>query len=175
MLFVVFVVALYLRIQLPYANSIQAGSIVISDFDPYYHLRIGELTIQHFPNVLAFDRYIDYPNGFWIGWPPLYDFLASAYAMVAMTLFHVNYQVGVATFPAVLGALAILPIYYITKLVFDWKAGIVAAALLTIIPANLLRSMVGNLNHHVAAEVLFPALLFLFLMLALKGKLTFGN
>jgi dolichyl-phosphooligosaccharide-protein glycotransferase len=175
MLFVVFVVALYLRITLPYANSIQAGSIIISDFDPYYHLRIGEFTIQHFPSVLAFDPYLDYPHGFWIGWPPLYDFLASAYAMVAMALFHVDYQVGVATFPAVLGALAILPIYYITKLVFDWKAGIVAAALLTVIPANLLRSMVGNLNHHVAAEVLFPALLFLFLMFALKGELTFGK
>jgi dolichyl-phosphooligosaccharide-protein glycotransferase len=173
LLFVVFIVALYLRITLPYANSIRAGSIIISDFDPYYHLRIGEYTIQHFPNVLAFDPYVDYPNGFWIGWPPLYDFLASAYAMVAMALFHVNYQVGVATFPAVLGALAILPVYYITKLVFDWKAGIVAAALLTVIPANLLRSMVGNLNHHVAAEVLFPALVFLFFMLALKGGLTF--
>jgi len=173
MLFVVFVVALYLRITLPYANSIQAGSIIISDFDPYYHLRIGEYTIQHFPYVLAFDPYVDFPNGFWIGWPPLYDFLASAYAMVAMALFHVDYQVGVATFPAVLGALAILPVYYITKLVFDWKAGIVAAALLTVIPANLLRSMVGNLNHHVAAEVLFPALLLLFFMLALKGQLTF--
>src|SRR5665811_1157905 len=98
MLFVVFVVALYLRITLPYANSIQAGSIVISDFDPYYHLRIVEYTIQHFPNVLAFDPYVDFPNGFWIGWPPLYDFLASAYAMVAMALFHVDFQVGVATF-----------------------------------------------------------------------------
>jgi oligosaccharyl transferase (archaeosortase A-associated) len=173
MLFVVFVVALYLRITLPYANSIQAGSIVISDFDPYYHLRIVEYTIQHFPNVLAFDPYVDFPNGFWIGWPPLYDFLASAYAMVAMALFHVDFQVGVATFPAVLGALAILPVYYITKLIFDWKAGIVAAALLTVIPANLLRSLVGNLNHHVAAEVLFPALLLLFFMLALKGELTF--
>lgn len=173
MLFVVFFVALYLRITLPYANSIQAGSIMISDFDPYYHLRIGEYTVQHFPNVLAFDPYVDFPNGFWIGWPPLYDFLASAYAMVAMALFHVDYQVGVATFPAVLGALAILPVYYITKLVFDWKAGIVAAALLTVIPANLLRSMVGNLNHHVAAEVLFPALLLLFFMLALKGQLSF--
>jgi oligosaccharyl transferase (archaeosortase A-associated) len=173
MLFAVFVVALYLRINLPYANSIQAGSIIISDFDPYYHLRIGEYTIQHFPNVLAFDPYVDYPNGFWIGWPPLYDFLASAYAMAAMALFHVNYQVGVATFPAVLGALAIFPVYYITKLVFDWKAGIVAATLLTVIPANLLRSMVANLNHHVAAEVLFPALLLLFFMLALRGRLTF--
>jgi dolichyl-diphosphooligosaccharide--protein glycosyltransferase len=175
MLFVVFVVALYLRVILPYANSIHAGSIIISDFDPYYHLRIGEFTIQHFPNVLAFDPYVDYPNGFWIGWPPLYDFLASAYAMAAMALFHVDYQVGVATFPAVLGALAILPVYYITKLVFDWKAGIVAAALLTVIPANLLRSMVGNLNHHVAAEVLFPALLLLFFMLALRGHLTFNK
>ncbi|MGZ4891794.1 MAG: oligosaccharyl transferase, archaeosortase A system-associated, partial [Halobacteriota archaeon] len=175
MLFVVFVVALYLRISLPYANSIQAGSIIISDFDPYYHLRIVENTIQHFPNVLAFDPYLDYPNGFWIGWPPLYDFLASAYALTAMALFHVNYQVGVATFPALLGALAILPVYYITKLVFDWKAGIIAAALLTVIPANLLRSMVGNLNHHVAAEILLPAIIFLFLMLALKGQLTFGK
>jgi oligosaccharyl transferase (archaeosortase A-associated) len=173
MLLVVFLVALYLRVGLPYANSIQGGTIVISDFDPYYHLRIVEYTIQNFPRVLAFDPYVDFPNGFWIGWPPLYDFLASAYAMAAMALFHVDYQVAVATFPALLGAVAIIPVYYITKLVFDWKAGIVAAALLTVLPANLLRSMVGNLNHHVAAEVLFPALLLLFFMLALRGGLTF--
>jgi len=173
MLLVVFLVALYLRIRLPYANSIQGGNIVISDFDPYYHLRIIEYTIQNFPHVLAFDPYVDFPNGFWIGWPPLYDFLASAYAMAAMALFHVDYQVAVATFPALLGAVAIFPVYYITKLVFDWKAGVVAAALLTVLPANLLRSMVGNVNHHVAAEVLFPAFLFLFFMLALKGELTF--
>ncbi|MGD0171038.1 MAG: oligosaccharyl transferase, archaeosortase A system-associated [Halobacteriota archaeon] len=175
MLLVIFIVALYLRIILPWASSIQGGSIIINDFDPYYHLRIIENTIQHFPYVLAYDPYVNYPTGFWIGWPPLFDFLAAAYTLVAMALFHVDWQVGVATFPALLGALAILPIYYITKLVFDWKAGIVAAALLTVIPANILRSMVGNVNHHVAAEVLFPALLFLFLMLALKGELTFGK
>lgn len=173
MLLVVFLVALYLRIRLPYANSIQGGSIVINDFDPYYHLRIVEYTVQNFPHVLAFDPYVDFPHGFWIGWPPLFDFLGSAYAMAAMALFHVDYQVAVATFPALLGAAAVLPVYYITKLVFDWKEGIVAAALLTVLPANLLRSMVGNLNHHVAAEVLFPALLLLFFMLALKGGLTF--
>ncbi len=175
MLLVIFIVALYLRISLPYAASLQGNTIVISDFDPYYHLRIVEYTTQHFPNVLAFDPYLDYPNGFWIGWPPLYDFLASAYALAIMSLFHVNYQVAVATFPAVLGALAIIPIYFITKIVFDWKAGILAAALLTIIPANLLRSMVGNLNHHVAAEVLFPAIIFLFFMLAVRGNLTFSQ
>jgi dolichyl-diphosphooligosaccharide--protein glycosyltransferase len=173
MLIVVFLVALYFRIQLPYANSIQGGRIIISDFDPYYHLRIVEYTLQNFPRVLAFDPYVDFPNGFWIGWPPLYDFLASSYAMAAMALFHVDYQVAVATFPALLGAVAIFPVYYITKLIFDWKAGVVAAALLTALPANLLRSMVGNLNHHVAAEVLFPVFLFLFFMLALKGGLTF--
>ena len=175
MLLVIFIVALYLRIILPWASSIQGGSIIINDFDPYYHLRIIENTIQHFPYVLAYDPYVNYPAGFWIGWPPLYDFLAAGYTLVAVALFHVDWQVGVATFPALLGALAILPIYYITKLVFDWKAGIVAAALLTVIPANILRSMVGNVNHHVAVEVLFPALLFLFLMLALKGELTFGK
>ncbi|MGZ4906276.1 MAG: oligosaccharyl transferase, archaeosortase A system-associated [Halobacteriota archaeon] len=175
MLLVIFAVALYLRVRLPYASSLNGSNIVISDFDPYYHLRIVEYTTQHFPNVLAFDPYIDYPNGFWIGWPPLFDFLASAYALLIMSLFHVNYQVAVATFPAILGALAIIPIYYITKMVFDWKAGILAAALLTVIPANLLRSMVGNLNHHVAAEVLFPAILLLFFMLALRGNLTFSS
>ncbi len=175
MLLVIFIVALYLRVSLPYAASIQGNSIAISDFDPYYHLRIVEYTTQHFPNVLAFDPYVDYPNGFWIGWPPLYDLLASAYALAVMSLFHVNYQVAVATFPAVLGALAIIPIYYITKAVFDWKAGILAAALLTIIPANILRSMVGNLNHHVAAEVLFPSIVLLFFMLAVRGNLTFSR
>ncbi len=175
MLFAIFVIALYIRIQLPYASSIHGGQIVISDFDPYYHLRILEYTTANFPHVLAFDPYIDYPNGFWIGWPPFFDFLAASYALVMMALFRVNYEVGVATFPALLGALSIFPVYLITKKIFDWKAGIAAAGILTILPANLLRSMVANLNHHVAAEVFFPLLIMLFLMLALRGTLTFNS
>ena len=175
MLFAIFIIALYIRIQLPYASSIQGGHIVISDFDPYYHLRILEYTTANFPHVLAFDPYIDYPNGFWIGWPPLFDFLAASYALVMMTLFRVNYEVGVATFPALLGALSIFPVYLIAKKIFDWKTGIVAAGILTVLPANLLRSMVANLNHHIAAEVFFPSLILLFLMLALRGTLTFNS
>lgn len=35
MLLVIFIVALYLRIVIPWASSIQGSSIIINDFDPY--------------------------------------------------------------------------------------------------------------------------------------------
>jgi dolichyl-diphosphooligosaccharide--protein glycosyltransferase len=73
-----------------------------------------------------------------------------------------------AYFPAILGALITLPVYFIGKEIFNRKVGLIAAALVVILPGQfLLRSMLGFTDHHVA-ETFFSTLLILFLILAVK-------
>jgi dolichyl-diphosphooligosaccharide--protein glycosyltransferase len=91
---------------------------------------------------------------------------------------HLVDTVG-AYFPAVLGALTVIPVYYIGKYIGGHKTGILAAILIAFAPGQFLsRSMIGFTDHHVA-ESLFSTLFMMFFMLALisakEKKLCFED
>jgi dolichyl-diphosphooligosaccharide--protein glycosyltransferase len=67
----------------------------------------------------------------------------------------------------VLGALTVIPVYYIGKYLGGHKTGILAAILIAFAPGQFLsRSLVGFTDHHVA-ESLFSTLFIMFFMLAI--------
>jgi len=73
-----------------------------------------------------------------------------------------------AYMPAGLGSLTIIPVYYLGKELFNRWAGVIAAALVVILPGEFLhRSLLGFTDHHVA-EVLFSTTAILFLIVAIK-------
>jgi dolichyl-phosphooligosaccharide-protein glycotransferase len=70
--------------------------------------------------------------------------------------------------PAVLGTLTLIPVYFIGRELFNRWAGLIAAALVAILPSELMhRSLLGFTDHHVA-EVLFSTTSVLFLILAVR-------
>jgi len=72
-------------------------------------------------------------------------------------------------FPAILGALTIIPVYFIGKELFGRWAGVISAGLLALLPGEFLgRSILGFTDHHVA-ETLFTAISMMFLILAIKA------
>ena len=72
-----------------------------------------------------------------------------------------------AYFPAVMGALTIIPVYYIGKYLGGHKTGILAATLMAFASGGFLaRSMIGFTHHH-SAESLFSTFFIMFFMLAL--------
>ncbi len=74
-----------------------------------------------------------------------------------------------AYFPAVLGALTVIPVFFIGKALFNRWVGLLAAALTAVLPGEFLgRSLLGFTDHHVA-ETLFTTTLMLFLILAVKA------
>jgi dolichyl-diphosphooligosaccharide--protein glycosyltransferase len=82
-------------------------------------------------------------------------------------------------FPAVLGALTVIPVYFIGKTLFSRWAGVIAAGLVAIFPGEFLgRSLLGFTDYHVA-EVLFTTVTMLFLILAVKAgrdkEMTFNR
>ncbi|MDW7733684.1 MAG: oligosaccharyl transferase, archaeosortase A system-associated, partial [Methanolobus sp.] len=128
------------------------GRFLFTGTDPFYHMRRVIYTTQHFPSALTFDSYLNYPSGFEIGWPPLYDQAIAAFALI-LGLGRPDIstiEFAGAIFPALVGALTIVPLYYASSAVFDKRTAIFSAIVLSLIPIHLSVSMAGATDHHVA-------------------------
>ncbi|MFC1958877.1 oligosaccharyl transferase, archaeosortase A system-associated [Chloroflexota bacterium] len=166
-----FGIALYLRIYLPYDHVFGGDWIKFTTVDAYYHMRLVDNLIQNYPHFLAFDPYTFYPHGAPVGWPPFFDWLLSSIILIVSLGSPSQHLVDVvgAYFPTVLGAITVIPVYFIGKELFNRWAGVVSAGLITLLPGEFLgRSTLGYTDHHVS-ETLFTTIVFLFLILAIKA------
>ncbi|MBA7642276.1 hypothetical protein ES703_49965 [subsurface metagenome] len=165
-----FGVALYLRIALPYDQVFVGDWVKFTAFDPYYHMRLVDNLVHNFPQRITFDPYTFYPHGMAVSWPPFFDWLLAGIIWLiglGSPTQHLVDVVGVY-FPAVLGALTVIPVYFIGKELFSRWVGVISAGLVAILPGEFLnRSILGFTDHHVA-EVLFTTVTMLFLILAVK-------
>jgi len=181
LLAVSFGAALYLRVALPYDKVFVGDWIKFTGVDAYFFMRLVDNLVHNFPHLIAFDPYFLYPGGSGIStlqfWPYLISGVTWLIGFGSPTQHTVD-MVGVY-FPAVLGALTTIPVYFIGKALFSRWAGIIAAGLVAIFPGEFLgRSILGFTDYHVA-EVLFTTVSMLFLILAVKAgrdnQLTFGR
>jgi dolichyl-diphosphooligosaccharide--protein glycosyltransferase len=181
LLAVCFGAALYLRVALPYDKVFVGDWIKFTGVDAYFFMRLVDNLVHNFPHLIAFDPYLIYPGGSGINnlqfWPYLISGVTWLIGLGSPTQHTVD-VVGVY-FPAVLGALTTIPVYFIGKALFNRWAGVMAAGLVAIFPGEFLgRSILGFTDYHVA-EVLFTTVTMLFLILAVKAgrdtELTFGR
>jgi len=168
LVFLIFVLALFLRVYFPWDSVFQDPIRYAAD-DGVYHMRIVEnlLLGGHYPNKIYFDPFTYFPYGTFIHFAPLYDQLLAGIIWTASlgqpTLELIN---KIAPFyPAVLGSLVTIVIYFIGKVLWGSLAGLFSAFLIA-----LFRSLLGATDHH-QAEVLFSSLAILFLILAFKYHL----
>lgn len=169
-LFLVFILALLFRFAS--IDSVFSGNeIIFPGFDGYYHLRLITYSVQNFPGFLWSDTYVNYPIGYNVGWMPFYDlavaFITSLFTFGSPTIH--NIETIAAIFPAVLGAITVIPIFFIGKELRDARLGILSALLFAIMPAHLAVSRFGLIDHHVAEVFLFT-MIFLFLTLSIKDN-----
>jgi len=176
-----FGVALYFRIVLPYDQVFSGNWIKTTGVDGWYHMRLVDNLAFHFPQRITFDPYTFYPHGSAAVWPPFYDWLIAGIVWLVSLgspTQHIIDVVG-AYVPAILGALTIIPVYFIAKELFNRWVGVLSAGLIAIISGEFLgRSTLGYTDHHVA-EALFTTVAILFLILAVKaakqGQLSFNH
>jgi oligosaccharyl transferase (archaeosortase A-associated) len=165
-----FGVALYLRVALLYDQVFVGDWIKFTGNDAYFFMRIVDNLVHNFPHLVTFDPYSLYPGGMSITLPPFWVyFIASITWLIGLgsPTQHTVDVVGVY-FPAVLGALTVIPVYFIGKTLFSRWAGVIAAGLVAISPGEFLgRTVLGFTDYHVA-EVLFTTVTMLFLILAVK-------
>ena len=166
-----FGVALYLRIALPYAKVFSGDWIKFTGVDAYYYMRIVDNLVYNFPHLNSFDPYMLYPGGGGPSGYPLFDYLLAGIIWLiglGSPTQHTIDMVGVY-FPVILGALTVIPVYFIGKELFNRWAGVIAAGLIALLPGEFLsRSILGFADQHVA-ETLFTTIVILFLILAVKA------
>ena len=165
-LFLLMVVAIGLRLLLvPYLVEHTIPPVLAAD--PWYGARQIELMVAHYPYYAWFDPMTAFPTGKMVDWGPLFPFLAGSFALLTGAATRDAVLFSAAFVPPLLAALAVPVIYLLGKALYDWKAGLVAAAALAIIPGGyFLRTSFGFLDHH-GAEVLFSTLFCLLYVLAL--------
>ena len=146
-LLAIFLLSLVLRL---YAgrNSLPGGNVLIVGYDEFYHMRRILYTVAHFPNTLWFDSYIDYPHGYSITWPPLFDQLMAAVSLAFGQHSQHGIEMVSATMPTILGSIAILVVYYMVKEIFDRKVALMSAFMTVLAPYYLQKSMLGETGHH---------------------------
>ena len=169
---VFFSAALYLRIH--FTSDVVFGGtwVKFTGIDGYWHGRIVDNLCRNFPYMASADPYLLYPGGAGTSIAaPFFDYLMAGVAWIVGLGSPSQHTVDVvaALFPPVMGALTIIPVYFIGKALCSRWAGLIAALLVAILPGEFLgRSILGFIDHHVA-EALFSTTAAMFLLLALKG------
>jgi len=166
-----FGVALYLRVVLPYDIVFSGEWIKLTSIDAYWQMRIADNLAHNFPNMLTFDPYLIYPNSGSIGTVHFMNWLIGGMAWViggGAPTQHTIDIVGVY-FPAIVGSLTVIPVYFIGKELFGRWAGIIAAGILPIIHGEFLgRSLLGFTDTP-AAEIFITSVFMMFFIMAVKS------
>jgi dolichyl-phosphooligosaccharide-protein glycotransferase len=168
-----FAVALVIRVVLPYSDVFTSNGIVFTGNDAYYHMRVAEGLVNNFPRFPGIDPYLVYPGGV----SPVGNFFQWLIALVVWVIGfgapteHSLNAIG-AWIPAVLGALTVIPAFFIAKELWGkhgkW-AGLVGALLVAVLPGEFLgRSIIGFTDQHVA-ETLLSTTAVMFLVFAVKS------
>ncbi len=157
---------------LPALYCIVGGRVIFLGPDSYYHMRRIALTILHYPAANTFDSYVNYPDGFAILWPPLYDVLSATMAMAAglgrpdtLTM-----EVAASLVPVLMGVAAIALVYYITRDAMNGKVALIASLIMAILPAGVFRSLFGVVDHHELEVLISLAMYLLFMRSAHSAK-----
>ena len=176
LIFAIFALAILLRVCFSYGtvmSEASSGFVKYSADDGVYHMRLveNELLGGHFPFRIYFDPFTYFPNGTYIHFGPLYDWLLCLTIWLATfghpTLKAIN---AIAPFvPAVMGSLVVFLVYFIAKKLWSKPVALFSALLIAIFPTFLFRSLLGNTDHHVA-EVFFSTLTMLFLFYLTIGR-----
>lgn len=172
LLLISFIISLYIRIVPSYDKVFNnpSGSISFATDDAVMHMRIVENLVINFPHKIWFEVFTLYPYGQPIHFGPLMSYMIAIPALLiglGSPSVELIRTIG-AFYPAVMGALMIIPVFVIGKEVFNTRTGIFAASIIAIIPGPFFtRSVLGFTDHHIG-EVFFSTLFIMFFIITTK-------
>ncbi len=171
MLFLIFVLALFVRSYFGYEMSSQNGYIVSGGSDSYYWQRIIGYSAET-GKQLYWDPLINYPDGIRNPRPPFFSMSIVVPAVFSQGLFDsLDDALGWTLIwsTAFWGALTVVPTYFLGKEVFGRRAGLVAAFFLALMPSHVQRSVLSEADHD-SFILFFIVLTFYFLLRAVKAQ-----
>ncbi|WP_053947421.1 oligosaccharyl transferase, archaeosortase A system-associated [Halolamina sediminis] len=157
-----------------YSRFLQNNEVYFSGNDAWYHLRQSTYSTLNFPGVMPFDPWTGFPVGRFAGqFGTLYDQLVALLALI-IGLGSPNEALVAKVLlvsPAVFGALAVVPVYFIGKRFSSRLGGLFAVFLLALLPGLFLqRTLVGAADHN-AVEPFFMGMA----MVGLFGAVAVAN
>lgn len=162
-----FLLALAVRLlSFPAATT---GGLRLVSPDCYAHLCRATSVARSFPRVPVRDAWLNHPDGGLFIWPPAFDLLVGGTARLVYGKGATQAEVArvLATLPPLLGALHVVPIFFLVRRVLSHRRAALAVAGYALLPAAAIWSQFGHGDHHVAEALL---LLLLLLALARAGE-----
>ncbi len=150
-------------------SSLTENGVLLPGYDEYYHMRRIIYTASHFPNTLWFDSYLNYPDGFYVTWPPLFDQISAALSIALGQHTKEGVEMTASFAPILIGIVAVLAVYYTVRELFDHKVALLASFMAALTPYYLLYTRFAAMDHH-GLEVLLVLIILLFLTMAICRK-----
>ncbi len=153
---------------------LQKGTVLFMQPDNYYHIRRTILFAHNFPSMNSFDSYLSYPVGAECPWPPLYDWIIAMISLIVTGGKVNNYVIELITaiVPVVLAAIAVFPVFYITKRVSENKVLPYLTSLVFIFAPGLFSYSVFSSGDHHAAEIFLAICFYYFAIESLNSLLN---
>ncbi len=169
-----FLFSFYIRGIVPIKAVFSNGFVNFAMDDAVMQMRLVEHAIAIFPKIHNgfYDAFTLFPTGDTVGWGPLFSLIIAFFSVIfsVLTNYPLSESIGIvgAFTPAIFGSLLVFPVYFIGKELSGYKAGLIGAFLIVILPGQLLsRSVLGFTDHHIV-EVFFTTFMMLFLIIAFK-------
>jgi oligosaccharyl transferase (archaeosortase A-associated) len=161
--------AMLLRVALPYHDIFTGNWIKFSSNDAYLFIRLVDTLVHNFPHMTAFDPYFIFPGGSVVSSLNFFSWFMAAIIWVLGLGHPSQHTVDVIAvyIPPVMAALTVIPVYFIGKTLFNRWTGVIAAALMAILPGEFMGRTVLGSNDMPCAEVLFSTTALAFLLAAM--------
>jgi dolichyl-diphosphooligosaccharide--protein glycosyltransferase len=138
---------------LPWRSVLLGDRVLPFGSDAFYHLRRIAHSVLHFPDVLVFDPYINFPTGAKPIWAPAFDWTI-ALALRPFVAGDLEKIERLAIWvPPVLGAATVVSLYLLARRHFDLPTAVLAGAILSLLSAHFWYSQVGFVDHHAAVAL----------------------
>jgi dolichyl-diphosphooligosaccharide--protein glycosyltransferase len=139
---------------LPFPSVLIEGRTLFFGSDAYYHMRRIVYSIVRFPEVLGFDRYINFPDGAQPIWTPLFDWgIAALLRPFWGQVEPVRLEQLAVWVPPLLGAGTVVALYFLARRHFGSVPAVIAGGVLSVMSAHFWYSQVGFIDHHAAVAL----------------------
>ncbi|MBN1896547.1 MAG: glycosyltransferase family 39 protein [Candidatus Aenigmarchaeota archaeon] len=146
--------------------------------DPFYAYRINELMLQNNLQVPEFDPIRYWPDGVPIEkYGPLMYFYVPVMLYVAMgsvgiTMTYLNFAI---MYPALMGALSVLIMFFLAREIFDDKnAGLFSAFFLATVPGYIARTSAGFFDKEATGGTFLLLAILLFVLAYKRNSWKYG-
>jgi dolichyl-phosphooligosaccharide-protein glycotransferase len=182
--YIIFFMIVVIMILSLWLHGLSASILNLSQYqtfsspDVWYNFRLAELMVHNFPTYIWFDPMTAYPVGKSLDWGPLLPFIGSGIALLTGATTRDGMMYVVSWIGPIFAALLVPVMYYTGKLLRDWKTGLLAAGLITILsPLFFVNTSFGYFDHH-GMETFFSTLfclMYIFTVINYRKKLPEFN